>query len=447
MKKIGRIILTVLMGAALFIPVNELQATDFSEDEDYYSSLCSAPTSNREDQQLCIEYKEYLNNKISNIDSEIEQMQFNIETAKEDLYKMEAEIKVYTDEIKGYEATITKIENDIVKLDTDIKEKEESIEKRHKLVEDRMLEEQPTVGTNVYIEFLMGANDFVDMIRIMDGINRITERDRLLIEELQAEKDALEFTKEEQGRLRSQIEVLLKESEKSLETANALKAQQEDAIVKFQEQEALLAAAKRSIPDPSQMEGSLYVPPKDENGDVVSPPEFETNTNFIRPVNGIISHGTWAYASGGLHLGADYAAPNGTPIFAPADGIIVVTYDGCGNEGASACSVPGMWGSGNMVHLITQSNGTTYAMSFFHMYPGSVLVAPGQVVSQGQQIGSVGNSGNSYGSHCHVEVFNLGSMTVAEAVNKISARPDMSWGAGWDTAAKAPRIRPESVFP
>lgn len=446
MKKLKRILAVVLLAGVAIFPADTIQSYDFEENEDYYRTLCASPTSNREDQNACIEFQQYLKDKISNLENEITDLQFNIESAKEDLAKFDEEISKYEDLIAQNESEIADSESKITALNEQIEEKEKNIEKRYQIVVDRMLEEQPTLGTNMYIDFIMGAKDLVDMIRIMEGINRITENDRLLLEELQKEKEDLEFDRNEVNRIKEEQELRLEENQALLVNAEKLKEQQTAAIEEFQRQEAELTAAKRKIPDPSQVQGNVLIPPVDENGNV-DIPDFDGNTGFIRPVaNSYISHGTWAYNSGGLHLGVDYAANNGSPIYAPADALVVATYDACGNTGASACGL--VWGTGNMVHLITQSNGTTYAMSFFHMYPGSVAVRPSiEPIKQGQQIGAVGNSGNSYGSHCHVEVFNLGTMSVAEAAEKFKQNLDLSWGAGWSTAGAWPRIRPETVFP
>jgi len=75
-------------------------------------------------------------------------------------------------------------------------------------------------------------------------------------------------------------------------------------------------------------------------------------------------------------------------------------------------------------------------------------------VTQGQQLGAVGHTGNSTGPHCHVEVFNLGSMSVETAVAQFSYSADFAWGCGWrtestscDAKGAAPcRERPEKFF-
>lgn len=58
-------------------------------------------------------------------------------------------------------------------------------------------------------------------------------------------------------------------------------------------------------------------------------------------------------------------------------------------------------GYGNCV-IIKHSNG--YFSLYGHMAPGSLLVSEGDNVKQGQQIGTMGTTGNSTGNHLHFEV-------------------------------------------
>ena len=97
-------------------------------------------------------------------------------------------------------------------------------------------------------------------------------------------------------------------------------------------------------------------------------------------------------------------------------------------------------------------NVTLYAVIFFHLSQ-SIYVSAGQSVSQGQTIALSGNSGNSSGAHTHIEVYNLGSMSVSDAVARFSAGADFAWGTGWsggstcEAGSAAPcRERPEKFF-
>ena len=105
---------------------------------------------------------------------------------------------------------------------------------------------------------------------------------------------------------------------------------------------------------------------------------------MIKPVNG-------AYRSQGIHgyNAVDLAAPVGTPIYAAAGGTVLIAKADGGWNG----------GYGNYV-VIKHANGaqTLYA----HM--NTVSIGAGEKVSQGEQIGSVGNTGKSTGAHLHFEV-------------------------------------------
>lgn len=87
-----------------------------------------------------------------------------------------------------------------------------------------------------------------------------------------------------------------------------------------------------------------------------------------------------------MHEGLDFSAPQGTPIYATADGSIT-TAGSTGN------------GFGN--HVII-NHGYGYETLYGHMM--RVKVKNGQTVKRGEVIGWVGSTGKSTGPHCHYEV-------------------------------------------
>ena len=109
---------------------------------------------------------------------------------------------------------------------------------------------------------------------------------------------------------------------------------------------------------------------------------------FIRPVEGRIS-GRFGRARvyngrpGSPHSGMDIAAPTGTPIRAPAAGI--VTF-----------AAPDLYLTGGTVLL---DHGHGVSSNFLHM--SRIDVAVGDRVEQGQVLGAVGATGRATGPHLH----------------------------------------------
>ena len=81
------------------------------------------------------------------------------------------------------------------------------------------------------------------------------------------------------------------------------------------------------------------------------------------------------------HFGVDVAVPVGTPVVAPADGLVVVAHDD-------------MYYSGGTV-LLDHGYGLTSA--YLHLH--EVSVAEGQMLRQGDRLGSVGATGRVTGAH------------------------------------------------
>lgn len=91
-----------------------------------------------------------------------------------------------------------------------------------------------------------------------------------------------------------------------------------------------------------------------------------------------------------LHAGTDWAAPDGTPIFALADGVVV--YAGM---------VDGYSGQITIEHTI---GGEKVATKYIHMWAHGIHVHTGDRVTAGRHIGDVGSSGHSTGPHLHFQV-------------------------------------------
>ena len=111
-------------------------------------------------------------------------------------------------------------------------------------------------------------------------------------------------------------------------------------------------------------------------------------TGFTWPVTGPISgvFGSQRILNGkpkNPHNGVDIAAPKGSVIRAPADGVVALV-------------VPDMFYTGKTIMI---DHGLGLTSVYCHM--SAILVAKGQVVHQGDPIGKVGQSGRATGPHLH----------------------------------------------
>jgi murein DD-endopeptidase MepM/ murein hydrolase activator NlpD len=93
-----------------------------------------------------------------------------------------------------------------------------------------------------------------------------------------------------------------------------------------------------------------------------------------------------------FHTGVDLAVPLGTPVFAAADGVVVLARPMTDAAG-------GLVGYGNYVVIQHDAGLKTL---YGHLL--AIGVKEGDVVKRGQLIGLVGSTGNSTGPHTHFEV-------------------------------------------
>ena len=111
----------------------------------------------------------------------------------------------------------------------------------------------------------------------------------------------------------------------------------------------------------------------------------------IRPVEGGYLNSSFGYRQDPIdnvrrfHQGQDITVPTGTPIYAPADGVVKRAYY--------------IGGFGNHIRLEHSSG---YSTTFAHL--SKIFVRHGQKIKRGEIIGESGNTGRSTAPHLHYEV-------------------------------------------
>jgi len=115
-------------------------------------------------------------------------------------------------------------------------------------------------------------------------------------------------------------------------------------------------------------------------------PRSDFAKGFVWPAQGVISgvYGSQRILNGKPkqpHYGVDIAAPTGTPVYAPADGVVTLAY-------------PDMYYSGGTLIL---DHGYQLSSSFLHL--SRLLVKEGDRVKQGDKIAEIGATGRVTGAH------------------------------------------------
>ncbi len=123
-----------------------------------------------------------------------------------------------------------------------------------------------------------------------------------------------------------------------------------------------------------------------------APPVPVSSSGYVFPIRGAHSYGTTinrfgAPRSGHVHQGQDVLAASGTPLVAARGGVV------------SARSFQAAAGN----YLVIQADDGTDHVYMHLLAPA--IVAPGQRVKTGQQIGQVGQTGDATTPHLHFEVW------------------------------------------
>ncbi|HKG38400.1 MAG TPA: M23 family metallopeptidase [Conexibacter sp.] len=129
----------------------------------------------------------------------------------------------------------------------------------------------------------------------------------------------------------------------------------------------------------------------------VTPAPTITTVSGVFPVQGPFNFGGddarfGAGRPGHIHQGQDVVAASGEPIVAPVAGTVTWKANQPGGAG---------------IYLVVRGGNSSDVRDyvFMHIKRGTVLVAPGDAVSPGQQLAQVGATGAASGPHLHFEIW------------------------------------------
>jgi len=347
-----------------------------------------------------------LEGQIKALETEIASLKNDAAKAQERKGLLDQQIAAQNEKIAAVEATIDDYNALIAGLDTLIAEKEGEIAQTRAKEEEqfdlfcRRVRAMEEGGAVTYWDVLFSAKDFTDFIDQAVMVGEIMEYDNAVIDALQETRAQLERQQAELEDTRAQQTAARDEQEaakaaleaektvldgqlaESIALVRSIESSKADAEAK---QAALEAEADQIAEDIKKKQKELEQ--KLSAGQVT----FDASSGWLWPIAGHYTvtslfamrrHPiTGAY---GHHTGTDIAAPNGTPIKAAANGVVIISVRGVSY--------------GNYVVIQHQSGiQTLYA----HM--SSRAVSEGQVVNQGDVIGYVGSTGSSTGNHLHLE--------------------------------------------
>lgn len=353
-------------------------------------------------QKVILKGAEEATQELENIQREIKKAYEEFQDLDERSNHISNEMEVKQNEIDGTELRIKELRGEIQDL-------AESITERDELLKGRVRSMYRTGGIN-YIEVLLGAKSFGDLIERVFALNTIAKQDRAILEKHVRDKEALAMAKNELelqlvslidqknelGTLMEQIDKKRNEKLNLVETLERKQIDVENILVSFEEEKKILenqeAAAEAEL---KLFENEQYIQENDNNStsnnSVVSNNTssllmWPTQSTDVTSPYGTRIHPV--YKTQEFHSGIDISKRGGRNIIAAESGTVIEARY--------------MGGYGNVVMISHMVGGQKLTTLYAHL--ASIDVNVGQRVERGQRIAEMGTTGVSTGVHLHFEV-------------------------------------------
>lgn len=334
--------------------------------------------------------------------TDVKKLKKELEKSKDNLEKyivqLDSNLDVVNAKIDELQTTISQKEADIEVTTRELNEAIEIEQNQYEAMKVRIqfMYEQ---GDTFYLEALLGADSFGDILNRADYFEDVASYDRKKLEEymlsrqlielckqeLELEKEVLEEAKLAQEIEQENLEELIEAKEQQITAYEADINNKEAAIKQYEDDiamqteiitqlEAAVAEEKRKLLEENgqvlKYDGGMFKWPAPSYTRISS--DYGNRTH---PTLGVVL----------FHNGVDMAAPGGSKILAAYDGRVVA---------ADYSSTMGNY-------IMIDHGDNLYTV---YMHAKALYVSKGDVVVKGEHIAAVGTTGRSTGNHLHFSV-------------------------------------------
>lgn len=393
MKKIGRICAGLCL---VMLVIAGSSTTGMADNDEYIDGLRQSISEKEGELDELESQKASLQNGRSNLQSIVNGLQSEKQEIANYVEALDLQVQSIQNNIDSLNELIAAKEAQIQETQEELEAAEQTATAQYEAMKERIrfMYEQ---GDSLYLEMLMGAESFADMLNKADYIEQLSAYDRrkleeyLLVveytqlckEELLSEQELLDEAKVAAEEEQDNLNALIDEKEIQITAYETDIATKEEAIREYDAEiaeqneviaalEAQVAAEKAALADATRIryDGGVFAWP--------APSYTRISSEYgwrMHPTLGVEK----------FHNGVDLAAPGGSPILAAYDGKVV----------ASGYS-PSM---GN--YIMIDHGDTLYTI---YMHASALYVSTGDYVTRGQKIAAVGSTGRSTGNHLHFGV-------------------------------------------
>lgn len=370
-------------------------------------------------------WEQAYNRRKAEVQGKLKSISLQVESYNKDIYNLQQKQTQLADEIKGIQQQIATTEqlifetrNEIQKVEVEIDDNNKQIDKLKDQIRDVFVDIQSSRFDSV-AEILLSSQNFDEVLSklntldiLQTKLNTLKKQTENKIRELEANKSLLNDAQNSLAKTQAFNQSRKEELAKLLDQTKGQQTEYEKYVVSLNQQQNAFAVEISQIDAQKRAEAERIARERDRNGGTRSPGGVDPgggdynacngvneatdtsglpdSSNFTEPARGFLTvgFGCVPFYIYGVHDAIDIANGAGTPIYSIADGVV------------TAASFKGAWGN-RIVVKHTFGNRRIYSL-YAHLSSFNVTV--GEVVTKGEQIGGMGNTGNSFGSHLHFTI-------------------------------------------